>query len=143
MPHSKASLTVFPGGRRVLEPPVEFTAGSLERQIWVETAQSVPDGHFAPEDAGLLAAYCRALALERRASDELAASAVTGSMPSPWLAVYTTATRAISTYAVRLRIGPRARSHNVRRSNKPVREPSAYELMDSPAAANPPERGTW
>ena len=28
MPHSRASLTVFPGGRRVLEPPPEFTAGS-------------------------------------------------------------------------------------------------------------------
>ena len=38
MPHSRASLSIFPG-RRVLEPPREFTAGSIERSIFVETEQ--------------------------------------------------------------------------------------------------------
>ena len=35
MPHSKASLTVLPGGRRVLEPPSEFGEGSIERSIFM------------------------------------------------------------------------------------------------------------
>ena len=140
MPHSRASLMVLPGGRRVLEPPSEFTAGSIERRIFVETAMSVPDGHFAGEDVGLLAAYCRAMALERRASDELAACATVGCAPSPWLSVYATATRAIATYAVRLRIGPRARSHNTRKA-KPGPPPSYYDLnpgtpVTAPASAS-------
>ena len=93
MPHSRASLTMLPGGRRGLEPPSEFAEGSIERQIFVETALSVPDDHFAPEDRVLLAEYCRSAALAKRASEELAVGAVAGNHPSPWLAVHASAWR--------------------------------------------------
>jgi hypothetical protein len=85
MLHSKASLTVLPGGRRVLEPPPELREGTVEREIFVHTAASVPDGHFAPEDVGLLAEYTRVAALARYASEELLANAVIGSIANPWL----------------------------------------------------------
>ena len=64
---SQASLTVaaFSPGPRRLEPPAEFVEGSIERAIFLETAASV-------------------------ASEELAAAAVVGDRPSPWLEVYKT-----------------------------------------------------
>ena len=127
MPHSRASLTMFPGGRRVLEPPSEFAEGSIERSIFADTALSVPDDHFAPEDRVLLAEYCRSAALAKRASEELAASAVNGSMPSPWLAVHASAVRSVALLSTRLRLGPRSRSHNVRKT-KLSSPPSYYDL---------------
>jgi hypothetical protein len=127
MPHSRASLTMLPGGRRVLEPPREFAEGSIERAIFVETVLSVPDDHFAPEDSVLLAEYCRSAALARRASEELAASAVSGSTPSPWLAVHSSAVRSVALLSTRLRLGPRSRSHNIRKG-KPTLPPSYYDL---------------
>lgn len=139
MPHSRASLMVLPGGRaRTLEPPAEFTAGSVERQIFVETVLSVPDGHFAGEDRVLLAEYCRASALARRASEELAASAVVGSVPSPWLAVHGSAVRSMATLSTRLRLGPRSRSQNTRKG-KPVSAPSWYDLNP---VSTPKDRGS-
>ena len=70
MPHSKASLVMFPGGRRPLQPPPELREGTVEREVFVEIAASVPDGHFAPEDVGLLAEYARVATLARYASEE-------------------------------------------------------------------------
>jgi hypothetical protein len=145
MPHSRDSLVLLPGGRsRTLEPPPEFTAGSIERQIFVETVASAPPDHFAGEDVALLAAYCRAMALERRASDELAACATVGNRASPWLDVYATATRAIATHAVRLRIGPRSRSANTRKA-KPGLAVSYYDThpapRPTPKAGEPWKRG--
>ena len=42
MPQSPR-LTLFQGGRKVIEPPPEFTAGSIEREIW-----SRPRSPFRP-----------------------------------------------------------------------------------------------
>jgi hypothetical protein len=127
MPHSRASLTVLPGGRRVLEPPAEFTEGSIERSIFLETALSVPADHFAAEDFVLLSEYSRTAALARRATEELAVSAVAGAIPSPWLAVHASAVRSMALLSTRLRLGPRSRSHNVRKS-KLTAPPSYYDL---------------
>jgi hypothetical protein len=88
--------------------------GEIEAAIFRQTVASVPYEHFSAEDLGLLCAYSRAMALERRASDELAACATIGDQASPWLDVYGTAVRAVSTYAVRLRLGPKARRPNTR-----------------------------
>jgi phage terminase small subunit len=129
MPHSRASLTILPGGggRRVLEPPSDFGEGSIERAIFVETVMSVPDGHLAPEDRVLLAAYCRASALARRASEELATSAVAGSMPSPWLAVHASAVRSMALLSTRLRLGPRSRTNNTRKAKVMASSVSYYD----------------
>ena len=134
MPHSRASLTVFPGGRRPMESPPEFTEGSIERSIFMETAMSVPPDHFAAEDIVLLAESARSVALAKRASEELAVSAVAGSMPSPWLAVHSSAVRSLALLTTRLRLGPRSRSHNVRKSRLPL-APSYYDLHP----VNPPK----
>jgi phage terminase small subunit len=94
---------IGPGAQR-LAPPAE-----LGTAIFKQVVASVPYEHFCAEDVALLCAYSRAMALERRASKELAASAVVGSAPSPWVAVHSAAIRSISTLAVRLRIGPKSR----------------------------------
>lgn len=127
---SEASLTIAhigPGPRR-LEPPAEL--GEIEAAIFRQVVASVPHEHFAAEDLGLLCAYSRAMALERRASDELAAAAV-GNLQA-WLPVYVTAVRAIATLAVRLRLGPKSRHpNNSRRMSKPSSPPSYYDLHPS------------
>jgi hypothetical protein len=138
MPHSRASLTVFPGSRRTLAPPREFTEGSIERAIFAESALSVPDDNFAPEDIVLLAEYCRTAALARRASEEMAVVATIGSMPSPWLAVRASAVRSMATLSTRLRLGPRSRSHNVRKSK--LTAPVSY--YDTHPASVPPSRSS-
>jgi hypothetical protein len=118
-------------GPRRLEPPVEFTEGSIERAIFKATIASVPPAHFQPEDAVLLAAYCRAAALERRASEELAVCGTAGDRASPWLAVWREALHALSSLTIRLRLGPKARHPDRRRATKPgAAPPSFYELMD-------------
>ena len=106
---SQSSLSIAhigPGARR-LEPPAEL--GEIEAAIFRKVVAGVPHDHFSAEDSDLLSAYCRALALERRASEELAAAGIVGSHANPWLAVYATAVRALSTLTVRLRLGPKAR----------------------------------
>jgi hypothetical protein len=124
-----ASLTILPGGSRRLEPPPELGEGSIERAVFRQTVAAVTADHFQAEDMPLLAAYCRACALERRAADELAAGAVAGAMPSPWLAVHASAVRALSTLTVRLRLGPRSRGHHPRAASKTKSPPSYYETM--------------
>jgi hypothetical protein len=132
MPHSRASLTMLPGGRRVLEPPPDLSSGSIECEIFKATVAAVPPDHFTAEDVTLLAEYARTAALARRASEELAVSAVAGSMPSPWLAVHGSAVRSVALLSIRLRLGPRSRSHNVRKA-KPGAPPSYYDMMIIPA----------
>jgi hypothetical protein len=136
MPYSRASLTVYPGGRRVLEPPPELSAGSIECEIFKVTVAAVPPDHFTAEDVTLLAEYARTAALARRSSEELAVSAVAGSMPSPWLAVHASAVRSVALLSTRLRIGPRSRSHNVRKA-KPGAPPSYYDTMVIPVDPRP------
>ena len=138
------SLTLFPGGRRVLEPPPEFSADGVECRIFVETVASVPADHFAAEDRVLLAEYARTAALARRASEELAVSAVAGAMPSPWLAVHASAVRSMALLSTRLRLGPRSRTHNVRKA-KPGAPPSYYDTMVIAADPRPlqQDKSSW
>jgi phage terminase small subunit len=112
---------IGPGAQR-LAPPAEL--GKIEAAIFKQVVASVPYEHFCAENVALLCAYSRAMALERRASEELAASAVVGRAPSPWVAVHSAAIRSISTLAVRLRIGPKSRHpNNTRRMSKPSSPP--------------------
>jgi phage terminase small subunit len=124
------SLTVAhsgPGARR-LEPPLELGDG-IESEIWRATVAAVPASHFALEDRPLLAAYCRAAALERRASEELMVAAVVNGAPSPWLAVAAITVQTMLRLATRLRLGPRAREPANRRRAKPGPPPSVYDEM--------------
>jgi hypothetical protein len=125
---SSAALTVaaFSPGLKRLEPP---ELGGVEFDIFRQTAASVPASHFQPEDLVLLCAYARAATLERRATEELQASAVVGSQPSPWLAVHASAVRSLSTLTVRLRLGPRSRDPNHQRTAKVKASQSYYDQI--------------
>lgn len=131
MPHSRDLLVLLPGGRRVLEPPAELREGTVERQVFVEIAASVPDGHFAPEDVGLLAEYARVATLARYASEEMLANPVIAGTVNPWLATHANAVRQMALLSTRLRIGPRSRSANTRKA-KPGPPPSYYDLHPVP-----------
>jgi hypothetical protein len=140
MPHSRASLTIFPS-RRVLEPPAEFTEGSTERAIFVETVLSVPDAHFAAEDKTLLAEYVRTACLAKRASEEFAIAATVGVMPSPWLQVHASAVRSMATLSTRLRLGPRSRSHNTRKAKVMASPVSYYDTHPGEPVTTPASEG--
>jgi phage terminase small subunit len=94
-----------------IAPPDDLVAGSPERSLFLDLVLSVRADHFQPSDAPLLAAYCRALALEQTASGELAAGGyiTAEGRPSPWLPVLQHAARTISTYSRMLRLNPSAR----------------------------------
>ena len=124
---SAASLTILTSGPRRLEPPPELRG--TEADVFRQTVASMAADHFQGEDILLLAAYCRAAALERRAAEELQIGAVVGSMPSPWLAVHASAVRSMATLATKLRIGPRARNPANRRAAKAGPAPSYYDQM--------------
>ena len=127
---SQAALTIahLNPGRR-LEPPPEL--GGIEAEIFRQTVASVAVDHFQPEDMTLLCAYCRAVALERRAAEELRACAVVSDRVSPWLAVHTQMARTMMQLSVRLRLGPRSREpNNRRRAAKSKAPPSYYETME-------------
>ena len=126
-----APLTIasFMPGLRRLEPPPEL--GEVEAKVFRETIASAAVDHFQTEDLPLLAAYARAVVLERRAAEELAIAATVGEVPSPWLAVHTQMVRTLLQLTVRLRIGPRSRApSNNRRPAKPVSPPSYYDTME-------------
>jgi hypothetical protein len=142
MPHSRDSLVLLPGSRRVLEPPAELRAGTVERQIFVQTAAAVPPDHFSAEDVSLLAEYARSAALARYAGEELLANPVVGRTVNPWLATYSNAVRQMTTLATRLRIGPRARSANTRKA-KPGPAPSYYELNPAPRPVSKAGDDAW
>ena len=137
---SSLSIAHIGSGARRLEPPAEL--GEIEAAIFRKVVAGVPHDHFSAEDSDLLSAYCRALALERRASEELAAAGIVGNQASPWLAVYATAVRALSILTVRLRLGPKARHpNNTRRLSKSVSPPSYYDTMVIPADPRPLQQG--
>ena len=118
----------MPGLRR-LEPPPEL--GEVEARVFRQTIAAAAIDHFQAEDLPLLAAYARAVVLERRAAEELAVAATAGKVPSPWLAVHTQMARTVMQLTIRLRIGPRSRApSNNRRSSKPVSPPSYYDTME-------------
>jgi hypothetical protein len=58
----------------------------------------------------LLCSYCRAVVLERRASEQLVAVVSAGKVPSPWLAIYGAAAKTTMALSARLRLGPLRRT---------------------------------
>jgi phage terminase small subunit len=126
---STASLTIAhltPGPHRLAAPP---ELAGVEAEVFRSTVAAVSPSHFTGEDMPLLAAYCRACALERRASEELAVAATVGATPSPWLAVHASAVRTLALLSTRLRIGPRSRDPSNRRPAKTGASPSYYDQM--------------
>jgi hypothetical protein len=96
------------------EPPRLSPSSDLteaERQIFTDIVLSVRPSHFMPCDRPLLAAYARAIALERLASGELARAGYVeeNGKPSPWLAILQQASKSMLALSIRLRLSPQGR----------------------------------
>ncbi|MDO1559813.1 phage terminase small subunit P27 family [Brevundimonas sp. 2R-24] len=83
---------------------------------WKRLIGSMPEGVYTVADEGLLAAYCEAVALHRRATAEVAAqgAVTTGSTGqltvSPWVKIKSDQARLITAIGARLGLDPAARS---------------------------------
>jgi hypothetical protein len=112
-----------------LAPPTDL--GEEEAHVFRQTVAASTD-RFLPEDLPFLAAYSRAVVLERQTSDELAAARATGKMLSQRLAAYSCAVKSMLGLGARLRLGPLARvSHSRRRPGSVgIGGLSFYETMD-------------
>jgi phage terminase small subunit len=128
MPRKSAdALAIFPysGEPPRLSPPLDLA--ETERKIFLDIVTACKPGKFEPSDLPLLAAYCRAIALEREASARLQAEGyVVDGRPSAWLAMLTQASKTLLALSHRLRLSPQGRSPNV--SAKPP-VVSVYERM--------------
>jgi hypothetical protein len=86
---SAASFSVLPvpGSQPRLVPPTDLNPP--ERATFVEIVAAKKPQHFEVSDLPLLAAYCRAIELERYAAVQLATDGylTAEGRPSPWLAI--------------------------------------------------------
>jgi phage terminase small subunit len=110
-----------------IRPPVELAAPA--REVFVGLVAATKPGHFQEIDIPLLAAYCRAVVMEREAS--AAISKAPAAAPPPLLKVHAQAVRALYLLSQRLRLSPQSRQPNVSRGSatKPASAMSAYERM--------------
>jgi P27 family predicted phage terminase small subunit len=111
MPRRSASdlAVVRPdGGFTRMRPPAEL--GEEERAVWQQIVVACDAKHFRASDAPLLARYCEAVVLARRAAAMLGAEGpVVAGRTNPWLVVQEKAVRAMVALSLRLRISPQAR----------------------------------
>jgi phage terminase small subunit len=106
-----------------LSPPSDLTPD--ERQVFCDLVASSKPEHFRASDLPLLSAYCRAIAIERRSAQELAAG------DDKALARWNGATKAMVSLSMRLRLSPQSRAPNnpSRPGSKLERPLSVYERM--------------
>jgi hypothetical protein len=122
MPRRSAASLQFPtsaGTAERLLPPPDLDAP--ERKIFVDLVAGNKAEHFRASDTPLLAAYCRAIVLERRSAAALAAG------DAKALATWEKATKAMVALSMRLRLSPQARApNNPTRPAKPQQEAVSY-----------------
>ena len=110
--HSSASLSVTSGPHAVtrLQPPPDLS--EAERNVFVEATLSCRADHFLPSDSFLLAAYSRAVCLERRASEAITVNGpvTADGRTSPWLAVLAQSSKSLLALSRSLRLAPASRS---------------------------------
>src|SRR5262245_5037196 len=108
-------------GPRLLQPPADLNDSA--RQVFVEVVSAVAPDHFRPEDAHLLAAYARAVVLERQAAAQIAAGDRGGVEP------HRSAVHSLTALARALAIGTKARRPSRPRAGAPRSQPSAYDVL--------------
>ena len=128
MPRKSSADLGFPtrSAARVTPPP-DLTGAA--RSVFVDLVLGCRADHFLTSDIPLLVVYSKALALEKLASEGLAADGyVTAeARPSGWINVLALATRVISTYSRMLRLNPAARSMSAAPSSEPEQPVDYYE----------------
>jgi hypothetical protein len=114
MPRQAAAASAFAANgstRQLIQPPSDLNA--LEKAEFVSVVLGSPASHFLPADVATISAYARAVVAERIADGELSAAPVisgpNGDRASPWLAIWISRLRAVTTLARRLNIGPSGR----------------------------------
>ncbi len=115
MPRQAAAAQGFSTGtngtRALLKPPEDLDRN--ERTEFVSLIAGAAPSHFLPSDVPLIAAYAKAIVAERRAASELdrepVVSSPTGDRPSPWLAVWVSKCRAMTTLSRMLSLSPGGR----------------------------------
>ena len=126
MPRTPAAAAGFSTGTASRLRPPDDLAGP-EKEVFLALVLACKADHFQLQDLPLLAAYCRAVCLERVASSELAAAGyVIDGRPSGWLNILAQATRSMSVISRLLRLNPVARQ--AARSSE-VESVSYYERM--------------
>ena len=125
MPRKSAASFGFPtvnGSPERLRPPPDL--GEPERAIFVDLVAGTKPDAFRNSDTPLLAAYCRAIALERRSAAEL------GAGDDKALARWERATKAMVALSMRLRLSPQARApNNPSRPSRPEPVTNYYDRM--------------
>jgi phage terminase small subunit len=112
-----------------IRPPDDLTGP--ERQAFVDLVLACRSDHFQPSDAPLLAAYCRAVVLEKAASAGLAEDryVMRDGKSSGCLNVLAQATRIMSTFSRMLRLNPAGRQTMPPQSAELAPPVSYYERM--------------
>jgi phage terminase small subunit len=126
MPRKSAAALQFPtipSMAQRLHPPKELDA--TERKIFVDLVAASKPEAFRVSDMPLLAAYCRAIALECRSAQALAAG------DDKALSKWAQATKVMSALSMRLRLSPQARAPNnpTRPQPQPQHPISYYDRM--------------
>jgi hypothetical protein len=123
MPRKSAAARAFPiipgTPPQRLRPPRELDA--TERKVFADLVNASRPDAFRASDLPLLATYCRAIALERRSAQALAAGDTKALQP------WTQACKVMSTMAMRLRLSPQARQpHNPSRPQPQQPQATSY-----------------
>jgi len=130
---SITKLTGNPGKRAI--PSVVPAVGSVEcpahlsedaQTYWAQIISAMPPDFYAPADLAVLAAFCEAAALHKRAilmireDGEISTGPTGAPYQSPWVSILNTQTKIIATLGDRLGLSPAARvGLKVERSEKP------------------------
>jgi phage terminase small subunit len=98
-----------------------------ERQVFGDLVGACEPTHFRASDLPLLAAYCRAVIMERRAAGEFNREPILpDGRPNPWGVIHAAALKSMLGLSLRLRLSPQGRG---KPSTKAEPRLSYYERM--------------
>jgi phage terminase small subunit len=121
MPRRSAASHFHQAFTRVdrLCPPPDLSPD--ERALFVRVVSATPADHFKPSDAPLLCSYVRAVLLERKAAENLAAQdyVTIDNKPSAWFTIQMQASKTLLQCARALKLTPTARRPSASRAGKP------------------------
>ena len=112
---SLAALSVASVARLPRRPAPPADLSERETALWKGITASLPADWFAPGDAPMLAAYCRAIVLHERVSEEAEGAALTirgakgGEIANPIFRMQDMAARLMASLATKLRLAHSSR----------------------------------
>ena len=123
MPRRSAASFAIPsvtGAPPRLAPPADLSGA--ERQVFLDLVASAKAEHFRASDLPLLCAYCRAIAVEVRSAQELAAG------DDRALGRWEKAVKSMVALSMRLRLSPQSRAPN--NPSRPSRSEPVMSYFD-------------